>query len=795
MDHGVVSTGATEDWERALITGNGRQGALVYGGPGELRVTLSHERLFLPVTEPLPPPHTAPVLPELRELLLAGRGREAAARVVGLAAAEHPGYAGTRWIDPLVPAADLVLSTRVPGETRGRCDFATGLVTREHGVLRQEVFASRPADVVVVRHRGAGGLLRLLPPAGEPPVPIRFASATAPGFLVLSADLPECRPGAVTGYTVECRVIGPAREVSGGLAVGEDVLLLVRTVVHGVEAGRGPYPDAPAGPGERLSGSPGSPGRPPSEVPAGSGRPPSEAPAGSGWPPSEVPADFERLLAEHAAAHGELMGRSSLRLPDDARVERLVAAGRYAAVSSAGELPPTLQGVWSGTYDPPWRSGFTLDGNLASAVAGFAPTGTPELVLPVFDLAESMLEDFRLNAARLYGCRGILAPAHASTHGLHNHFGPVWCLTFWTAGAGWLARLYHDHYAHTGDLAFLRERAWPFMAEAALFYEDFLTDGGFVPSYSPENTPAGGDSQAGVNATMDVAVARDLLRNLIRACERLGFEADRWWRLLERLPPYRIAPTGELAEWIGPLRPGGGTAGGGNGGRNAGGSGGAAAGTSAGDGPAEGPADNHAHRHASHLYPLWYERDPAFDDPRLAAAAALAVRRRLAWWRGADSDEMAFGLVQLGLAAAALGMAGEAYEALTLLATRYWREENLVSTHNRDAIFNVDVCGGLPALVAAMLARSSLPGTGYGRVDLLPALPAEWESGEVGGLVVRGGTVERLSWRPGRVEAVVRAWAPLLVTCGAQSARVLPGEALPLTFVGLDAKLIQQLEA
>ncbi|GAA3135765.1 glycoside hydrolase N-terminal domain-containing protein [Planomonospora alba] len=749
MDHGVASTGATGDWERALITGNGRQGALVYGGPGELRVTLSHERLFLPVTEPLPPPHTAPVLPELRELLLAGRGREAAERVVELAAAEHPGYAETRWIDPLVPAADLVLATGAPGATRRSCDFATGLVTQERGALRQEVFASRPADVVVVRHRGGGGLLRLLPPSGEPPVPVRFTSAAAPGRLVLSADLPECRPGAVTGYTVECRVVGPARPVSGGLVVGDEVLLLVRTVVHGVgPAGREPYP---------LEG---------------------------------VPADFERLLAEHAAEHGGLMARSRIRLPDDARVERLFAAGRYAAVSGTGELPPTLQGVWSGTYDPPWSSGFTLDGNLASAVAGFAPTGTPELVLPVFDLAESMLEDFRVNARRLYGCRGILAPAHLSTHGLHNHFGPVWCLTFWTAGAGWLARLYHDHYAHTGDLAFLRERALPFMTEAALFYEDFLTEGGFVPSYSPENTPAGGDSQACVNATMDVAVARDLLRNLVRACERLGLDADRWWRLLDRLPPYRIAPTGELAEWIGPLGAAGGTAGGAAAGpaRAAGGPGGDAV-------AAAGPADNHAHRHASHLYPFWYERDPAFDDPRLAEAAALAVRRRLAWWRGADSDEMAFGLVQLGLAAASLGMAAEAYEALTLLATRYWREENLVSTHNRDAIFNVDVCGGLPALVAAMLVRSSLPGAGYGRVDLLPALPAEWACGEARGLVVRGGTVEHLSWRPGRVEAVVRAWAPLLVTCGIQSARVLPGESLPLTFVGLDAKLIQELEA
>ncbi|GIH89599.1 glycoside hydrolase family 95-like protein [Planobispora siamensis] len=791
MDNGFVSRVATGDWERALITGNGRQGALVYGGPagdhdgvtapdgpgghdgvavpggpGELRVTLSHERLFLPVAEPLPPPRTAAVLRELRASLYGGRPGEAADRVVELATGEHPGYADTRWIDPLIPSGTLAFTPRFPlpaanpaippplpvseGEYLRSCDFASGLVTQEWGGVRQEVFVSRPADAVVIRWSGGEGLLRLVPIEEEPPVPIRFTTVVAPGRLVLNAEFEVRWPGAITGYTVECRIVGTAETRSGGLLIGDDALILARTVIHGSR------PD----------------------------------------PLEEIPADFDLLLRGHTAVHGDLFSRSSLRLgrrtpaPEERGaagfgrgegIGRLFGAGRYAVISSSGESPPTLQGVWSGTYDPPWRSGFTMDGNLASAVAGLAVTGTPELATAVFDLADAMMEDFRENARRLYGCRGILVPAHMSTHGLHNHFGPIWCLTFWTAGAGWLARLYHDHYAHTGDTDFLRDRGLPFMTEAAVFYEDFLTeDGDFVPSYSPENTPADGDSQACVNATMDVAVTRDLLRNLVHACEVLGLDHARWRRLLDRLPGYRIAPTGELAEWIGTRK----------------GTDGADHSQHAAGGEAAGAVeDNHAHRHASHLYPLWYERDPAFDDPRLEAAAALAVRRRLEWWRGADSDEMAFGLVQLGLAAAALGLAGEAHEALTLLATRYWRADNLVSTHNRDAIFNVDVCGGLPALVAAMLVRSSLPPSGYGRVDLLPALPEAWPYGEARGLVVRGGTVERLTWEPGRIEAVVRAWRPLLVTCGLQRARVPAGETLPLTFVGLDAKLIQELEA
>src|SRR5699024_4764488 len=106
-------------------------------------------------------------------------------------------------------------------------------------------------------------------------------------------------------------------------------------------------------------------------------------------------------------------------------VTRLVDAGRYAIVSSCGELPPTLQGVWSGTYDPPWRSGYTFDGNLPSAVAALHTTGTPELMESLFDLLDDYAEDLTENARRLYGCRGVLVPPHASTHGRHNHFGPV----------------------------------------------------------------------------------------------------------------------------------------------------------------------------------------------------------------------------------------------------------------------------------------------------------------------------------------------------------------------------------
>ncbi|GGL02115.1 glycosyl hydrolase family 95 catalytic domain-containing protein [Mangrovihabitans endophyticus] len=724
--------GVNDGWEDALVTGNGRQGALCRGGPAALRLTFSHERLFLPLHPPRDPPDTASRLPELRDMLRAGRYAQAATAVWREAAAADPRYAETLWIDPLVGAATLTVRPRSPsaaGPVRRDVDPETGLVTLRRqdaaGTVCLSAFASRPLDAIVVRLSATGGFagsLRLTPIDGAPPRRYVSDVAVTPEAIMLSARFPEATwPGALSGYRVHCRVRGGATAPAGVLE--SDAVLVIRTLLPG-----DPDPEPPAD-------------------------------------------DFDALLAEHAAVHGELFGRVHLDLgaapaertaatadllahagegraaADPALVERLFDAGRYVIISSCGALPPTLQGVWSGTWTPPWSSGYTLDGNLAAAVAGLLPTGTPELLLPVFDLIDRVRGDLRRNARRLYGAGGVLTPVHLSTHGRQNHFGPVWCQTFWTAGAGWLARLYVDYWRYTGDQRFLHERALPFLRECAQFLRDFvqIRDGRatFAPSYSPENAPAGTGSQACVDATMDVAIARDVLTNLLALTGPEEPDREGWRTLRDALPGYRVAD-GRLAEWLHPDLD-----------------------------------DQPAHRHASHLWPLWYEPDPLItEDPATRAAARAAVRDRLAWWDTAEADEMAYGLTQLGLAAAALGMAEEAYRCVAGMATRYWRP-TLVPTHNRGAIFNVDIAGGLPAVVAAMLVRCA-----HGRLDLLPALPAAWPRGRVTGLRTRDAiTLRELRWAPGMViaELVARRDTPLVVTAGpGRWSGVLPAHQ-PLT--------------
>jgi hypothetical protein len=701
-----VNGGPTSAWESALISGNGTQGALCYGGPAALRVTLSHERLFLPVHRPLPAPPTAEILPQLRALLGGGHRQAAADLVVDVATAAEPDYATMRRSDPLIGAATLTFTPfNLTGDGFRRfADFETGVVGHACDDMTQEVFVSRAHDVVVVRVVGRlDGRLHLGPIGGAPQVPVEFAGSAGPSGLRLVARFPLAWAGAIRGYGVSCRATVDTGTVTAepygtNLVVrgARELLLVARTTVDGRTPGL-----------------------------------------------DDVPADWAELLTAHAPVHRALLGDTTVRV--EPRIDTLVEAGRYAITSSVGQLPPTLQGVWSGRYEPPWESDYTLDGNLQSALAAVLPLGQAGLLLPLFDLLDRYAGDLRENARRLYGLPGVFVPAHCSSHGKQNQFTERWCLTMWTAGAAWLARFHHDYWRYTGDRDFLADRALPFLARAADFYTAFVSpDGHFSPSYSPENSPdRDGGAQAAVDATMDVAAVRDLLRHLLDAVDVLGhtdYRVPVWRDLLDRLPAYRIAADGTLAEWLSPDLP-----------------------------------SRHDHRHASHLYPLWYEPDPLlWDDPALRAAAGATVRARLAWWRR-NGDEMAFGLVQLGLAAATLGLAEEAYACLDQLTRAYWRD-SLVSTHNAGDLFNVDICGGYPAVVLAMLVGSRGPD----QLVLLPALPAAWPSGSVRRVRARDQLTVSLAWSPVAVVATIECAGDRTITVCCPSIATEPPHRLHL---------------
>jgi hypothetical protein len=487
---------------------------------------------------------------------------------------------------------------------------------------------------------------------------------------------------------------------------------------------------------------------------------------------AKLPADFDQLLAPHAKQHGKIFLRSKLALKgghgrdlpseeliasskpgatNPALLEKIYDAARYNILSSSGTLMPNLQGIWTGTWNSPWSGDFTMNGNLQTAMAGNLSGNMAECVEPYWRFLEEHMPAYRENAKRLYGARGIHVPSRASTHGFNNHFDATWPMTFWTAGAPWAAQFLYDYWHYTGDEEFLRQRALPFMKEAALFYEDFLVPGPdghlfFSPSYSPENEPSNSPSQSCVNATMDISAAKELLGNLVAACGHLKVEPEgvaRWKKLLEKMPPYQINTDGALKEWTTPLL-----------------------------------EDNYAHRHCSHLYAIYNGLpDEIASDAKLKEAFRVALDKRLEVRHqeargisvnGRYAGEMAFGLALEAMAAASLREADECAQIVEWLANSYWGP-NLVSTHDPGRFFNTDISGGLPHVLHRMLVDSR-----PGRIELLPAVPSDWHEGRIDGIRARGNIeIRSLEWSRDSVAAVLRSAESQTVELA------VPGESEP----------------
>jgi hypothetical protein len=165
-------------------------------------------------------------------------------------------------------------------------------------------------------------------------------------------------------------------------------------------------------------------------------------------------------------------------------------------------------------------------------------------------------------------------------------------------------------------------------------------------------------------------------------------------------------------------------------------------------------ANNDSHRHSSQLYPLLDGiPDEIAGSPELRAAFRKSIEFKLDnYWRNNQRGFMSFGLVQLGQAATSLGEGELAYRCLTQLVNRYWLN-NLASMHNHRELFNMDISGGLPAVIIKMLVASE-----PGRIQLLPACPKVWTTGTIEGVLCRSQIeVRRLQWAPGGLDVVLRS--------------------------------------
>ncbi|MQY39277.1 hypothetical protein SRB17_72990 [Streptomyces sp. RB17] len=722
--HGTWEPAPAVRWEDAFLAGNGHHGVLAFGDPDDDRVIVTHHTLVRPNGgERGRPPRLAAELPALQDRLLAGDRTAAEGFTDG-----RP----LQWVQPFHPAFQVRLRRpdgSGPGHGYHRAvDFTTGEITARCADWRSRAFVSRADDVIV--HEIAAADLDIdldhrLPgaPAG---LRVGHGALLTPEGALLS--LRARYPGsdrAYTGVTLVAACGGSTELAPPGVRVtgAHRVLLLTRVHRHTGEA------DVIAET-RRLQA-----------LADGTERP------------------YDTLLARHLHRHRIAYERVSLDLGADpaeralpgsellkrphspALLERLFAAGRHHLLSSSGLNPPRLTGLWTGDWDTAWSGAFTTNANLNLQTASAPAAALPEVTEALAALVARQLPDWRTNARAIFGTRGAVAPSHTDGEsGLTYHFSRSYPLHLWTAGADWLLKplVDHDEIHGTRD-----PRTAAALAEAALFYEDFLTrtdaEGRLVvvPSYSPENRPANG-SWGAVNAAMDLSAARHAL---LTAARYHPEQATKWRALADRLAPHRTNKDGALAEWAWP-----------------------------------GLDDTYDHRHLSHLYGVWpLDEINPHDTPDLAAAAHRALELR-----GAENHS-AHGHLHHALVASRLGDGPRAAHALRQVLEGDYFHTSLMSAHypHRD-VYNADAAHTLPGVLIEMLVQSTPD-----RLVLLPAVPEACPRGELRGVRTRFGAEVHLSWDPQHATVTLRpsrtARIDLRTSSGTRPLDLVAGEDRVLT--------------
>ncbi len=456
---------------------------------------------------------------------------------------------------------------------------------------------------------------------------------------------------------------------------------------------------------------------------------------------------FSEVRADHIADHRSLFRRMDLHLgrtdvadlPTDKRLQQLktngIAAdpalaalhfhfGRYLLIASSrpGTQPANLQGVWNEELNPPWESKYTLNINCQMNYWPAELCNLSPCHEPLFDLIDDLVISGARTARKQYGARGWVV--HHNTD-LWRGTAPINNIDgIWPTGGAWLCHHLWERFLFTGDEDFLRRRAYPVMKQACLFFVDFLVKDprtGYLvtnPSHSPEQPPPEAPL-LGVGPTMDNQLIRALFDYTMRASEILKVDAgfrEQLARISRQLPPNLVGRHGQLQEWLEDV-----------------------------DMP------NNNHRHMSPLFALYpgWEITPA--DARIWDAAKLLLK-----WRGDGSTGWSFAW-RMPLWA----RVGDGDFAL--------RQFNGL-LHRRTLPNLFDLCGpyqidgnfGAAAGVAEMLLQSHITekrGRGEVRViDLLPALPSAWTNGAVRGLCARGGFEVDLAWNNGVLQhAVLRS--------------------------------------